>query len=100
MNEEVIHGQALRNCDMSIPLNSEQVLDREYLEIRGKILEVAASLDRLERAEGCVKEDARIALITRGLQILLSDPDQSKAAQIQMLFSREYEGDWRQQFDL
>ena len=33
---------------MSIPLNSEQVLDREYLEIRGEILEVAASLDVIE----------------------------------------------------
>ena len=85
---------------MSIPLNSEQVLDREYLEIRGKILEVAASLDRLERAEGCISEDARIALITQGLQILLNDADQSKAARIQMLFSRDYEGDWRQRFDL
>lgn len=85
---------------MSIPLNSHQVLDREYLEIRGKILELAASLDRLQRAEGCVSEDRRIALIHQGLEILLQDADQSKASQIQMLFSRVYEDDWREQFEL
>ena len=30
-------------------MNSEQILDREFLEIRAKILEVAAALDRLDR---------------------------------------------------
>ena len=85
---------------MSIPLNSQQVLDREYLEIRGKILELAASLDRLQRAEGCVSDDRRFALIQQGLQILLEDPARSKASQIQMLFSRGYEDDWREQFEL
>ena len=85
---------------MSIPLNSQQVLDREYLEIRGKILELAASLDRLQRAEGCVNDDRRVALIQQGLQILLEDAPPSKASQIQMLFSRVYEDDWREQFEL
>ncbi len=85
---------------MSIPLNSEQVLDREYLEIRGKILELAASLDRLERAAGCVNEDNRMNLISQGLQILLQETDQTKAAQIQMLFSRVYDDTWREQFEL
>ena len=85
---------------MSIPLNSQEVLDREYLEIRGKILELAASLDRLERAEGCVNEDKRIDLIKQGLQILLQDANESKASQIQMLFSRVFEDNWREQFNL
>ena len=30
-------------------MNSKQILDREFLEIRAKILEVAAALDRIER---------------------------------------------------
>ena len=85
---------------MSIPLNSQEVLDREYLEIRGKILELAASLDRLERAEGCVNDDNRIDLIKQGLQILLQDANESKASQIQMLFSRVFEDNWREQFNL
>ena len=85
---------------MSIPLNSQEVLDREYLEIRGKILELAASLDRLERAEGGGNEDNRMDLIRQGLQILLQDPNESKASQIQMLFSRVFEDNWREQFNL
>jgi len=88
---------------MSIPMNSQQVLDREYLEVRGKILEVAASLDRLERATGDVAQDPRMALIHQGLQIALQPNDaqgDSRAKQIQLLFSREYADSWRQEFEL
>jgi len=84
-------------------MNSQQVLDREYLEIRGKILEVAASLDRLERAAGDVSQAPRMALIHQGLQITLQSNDahgDSRAKQIQLLFSREYADSWRQEFEL
>ena len=84
-------------------MNSQQVLDREYLEIRGKILEVAASLDRLERAAGDVAQDPRMALIHQGLQITLQPNDaqgDSRAKQIQLLFSREYADSWRHEFEL
>ena len=84
-------------------MNSEQVLDREYLEIRGKILEVAASLDRLDRADGDVTQDPRMALMHQGLQITLQSNDahcDSRAKQIQLLFSREYADSWRQEFEL
>lgn len=84
-------------------MNSEQVLDREYLEIRGKILEVAASLDRLDRADGDVTQDPRMALMLQGLQITLQSNDahsDSRAKQIQLLFSREYADSWRQEFEL
>ena len=85
---------------MSMPLNSQEVLDREYLEIRGKIVELAASLDRLDRAEGCVSDDNRMSLIKQGLEMLLQEADQSKAKQIQMLFSRVYQDNWREHFDI
>ena len=88
---------------MSIPMNSQQVLDREYLEIRGKTLEVAASLDRLERAAGDVAQDPRMTLIQQGLQIALQSNDaqgDSRAKQIQLLFSREYADSWRKEFEL
>lgn len=84
-------------------MNSQQVLDREYLEIRGKILEVAASLDRLERAAGDVAQDPRMKLIQQGLQIALQSNDaqgDSRAKQIQLLFSREYADSWRKEFEL
>ena len=91
---------------MPIPMNSQQVLDREYLEIRGKILEVAASLDRLDRAAGDVAQDPRMSLLHEGLQIALQSHENnaanrdSRAKQIQLLFSREYADVWRQEFEL
>lgn len=79
-------------------MNSNQIFSREYLEIRAKILEIAASLDRLERADGeC--DDSRKQLIDQGLEILTSDKSE-KAVAVQMLFSREYEEGWRQQYEM
>jgi len=84
---------------MSHPMPAAQVLDREFLEVRAKLLELAASFDRLDRATGSVASDSRLALIREGLDILRSDND-DRAEQIQLLFSRQYEDDWRETFDL
>lgn len=84
---------------MPIPMTSNEVLDREYLEIRAKILELAASFDRLDRAEGSVDGDPRESLIHEALKVLQSEAD-DRAEQIQLLFSRHYEDDWREKFDL
>ena len=46
---------------MSLPLSAAEVLGREFLEIRAKILEIAAAFDRLERAVGDVSDDPRVA---------------------------------------
>jgi hypothetical protein len=35
---------------MSIPLSASQVLDREFLPLRAKLLEIGAMLDRMDRA--------------------------------------------------
>lgn len=84
---------------MADSLTAEQILDREFLEIRGKILEIAASLDRIERANGTVDNDRRVELLEKGIQILIDDHS-NRAEQIQLLFSRQYESDWRDQFDV
>ena len=75
------------------------VLDREFFEVRAKILEIAASLDRLDRGEGAVGGDRRMDLIRKGLQILSSDRP-NRAEEVQLLFSRKYENEWRQSFGL
>lgn len=72
-----------------------EVIDREYLELRAKILEIAASFDRMERAEG--KQDERMLKIEAGLQVL-SDPDNNKAKRVQELFSIDYDSQWREHF--
>jgi hypothetical protein len=82
-----------------MPLIATQVLDREFLEMRAKILELAASFDRLDRATGSVDGDPRMSLISEALQILQDDKGE-RAEQVQLIFSRQYEDDWREQFKL
>ena len=84
---------------MSMPMNASSVLDREYLEVRAKILELAASFDRLDRAHGSVDGDPRLSLIQEALQILQQEHE-DRAEQVQLIFSRQYEDDWREKFDL
>lgn len=80
---------------MPIPLDAAEVLNREFLEIRARLLHLAASLDRLDRAEGSVTSDPRLAKIREGLEILGGDePD--RAERIQLLFSRPYDSNWVQ----
>ena len=82
-------------------LNSQQILDREYLEIRGKILEVAAALDRLQRGEGDVSDDPRMALLADGIKVIAAEQsDAIRAEKIQLLFSREYDARWQEEFQI
>lgn len=85
------------------------ILEQEFLQTRAKLLEVAAFFDRLQKAAGQVTTGAlttqadldgtRLGLLIGGLD-LLQDSQGDKAARLQMLFSRHYEADWREQFDL
>jgi hypothetical protein len=84
---------------MSIPMAAPDILDREFLGIRARLLEVAASLDRIDRAEGNTSDDRRLALIRQALDVLLS-PAGDRAEQVQLLFSRQYDDDWQRKFDI
>ena len=78
---------------MPIPLTAPEVLAREFLEVRARILQIAASLDRLQRAEGDVTDDSRQQQLQRALALLQSaEPD--RAEKIQLLFSRAYDENW------
>jgi hypothetical protein len=79
---------------MSVPLDSPEVLNREFLEIRARLLHIAASLDRIDRADGTVAEDPRLEMIRRSLAIL-SAPEADRAEKIQLLFSRPYDSRWK-----
>ena len=83
----------------SLPINAPEVLNREFLEIRAKLLQVAASFDRFDRGDGSVASDPRYKLIQRGLDILQSDAA-DKAEQIQLLFSRDYDDTWQTTLDM
>jgi len=85
---------------MSIPMNSPEILEREFFEIRAKILELAAAFDRLDRSTGDVSGDARLKLIEEGLQALQQLNCEDRAEQVQLIFSREYNDHWREEFGL
>ncbi len=74
------------------------VLDRDFLETRCRILDVAAALDRLDRASTTSGEelppDHRLSQIRRAIEALL-EPGPGRSEAIQRLFSLEYDPEWR-----
>lgn len=74
-------------------MTAEQVFERWFLESRSKLLDVAANLDRIDRATGAPVSDPRRAGIDEALRVLLG-PGPDRAEKIQMIFSREYDPDW------
>ena len=81
---------------MPIPLDAPEVLDCEFLAARAKLIELAAILDRIERADGSVAADPRLDQFRRGLQVLCGEGS-DRARQIQMVFSLPYQPDWQKE---
>jgi len=82
---------------MGSPRTKQTVLDEEFLPLRAKILEIAAGLDRLDRAAGEAGSDPRRARLEHALRIVL-ESDERRAQRVQLLFSREYDQAWRKEF--
>jgi hypothetical protein len=78
-------------------LFAPEILNREFLEVRCKILELAAVFDRLERSEGSVASDPRLAKLREALNAILEQSG-DRAEQVQMIFSREYDDEWQEKF--
>jgi len=77
------------------------ILEESFLDVRAKLLEVAAVLDRIDRAADGdgdplhQEHQERVEKVRQGIRILLSEgPD--RAARLQLLFSRQYEPQWRE----
>jgi len=80
---------------MPTTLPAASVLDREFLAVRARLIDLAAVLDRIDRAEGSVDTDPRLAKIRRSLEVLAGDsPD--RAQQVQIIFSLLYDENWQQ----
>ncbi len=79
---------------MPIPIAAAEVLEREFLGVRMRLIDVAAALDRIDRAEGWVADDPRLEKIRQALQILSGDRS-DRAEKVQLLFSLPYQDDWR-----
>jgi hypothetical protein len=73
-----------------------EVLERDFLETRCKILEIAAVLDRIDRAPSRHHEhpDPRLGQLRQALEAL-AEPGPGRAETIQLIFSLEYDPNWR-----
>jgi hypothetical protein len=78
------------------PLPAQQALDTYFLEVRCKILEVAAILDRIGRGRDAagVSEDPRLEKVRRALEVL-HDRSGGRAERIQQIFSLDYDAKWK-----
>ena len=74
-------------------MSAEQIFERWFLETRSKLLDIAANLDRIDRAPGGRIDDPRRVGIEEALRVLLG-PGPDRAERIQLIFSREYDADW------
>lgn len=72
-------------------LDADQVLDRQFLQMRWRCLSLAADLDRIQRAPGgpaVLRRDPRVQALFRALAVLLDPTDSAtRAERVQMLFS-------------
>lgn len=75
------------------------ILDSEFLELRAGLLQAASHLDRLDRASGSVADDPRMRGVRQAIEAL-SKSGPSRAEQIQLIFSRPYEEDWKRKLEI
>ena len=80
---------------MPTVMRADAVVHRYFLEMRAKVLDVAAALDRIERAEGVehLRHDERLAKLRSAIEVLLDDQP-NRAERVLMIFSDPYEPDW------
>jgi hypothetical protein len=72
---------------ITCPINRKQIIDEYFIENRTKILDVAAFLDRLDRAGvEATPPDFRVEALRNALNVLHSSTE-SRVMQIQMIFS-------------
>ena len=72
----------------AIPINGKEAVDRYFLEMRGKVIEIAAALDRIQRCrEGAAAlTDYRIVALRGAIGELLSG-DLGRAERVQLALS-------------
>jgi len=86
---------------MEVPIDAAELLEREYLGIRAKILEVAATFDRIDRSRGDLVANREMLVIRQALEVLISEKENAnRAEQIQLIFSRPYDDQWTKTLEM
>ena len=77
------------------PMPAAKALDTYFLDVRCRILDVAAILDRITRGRdvASVANDARMTRVRQALEVLL-DEEGGRAERIQQVFSLGYDANW------
>lgn len=77
------------------PLPAPRALDQFFLDARSRLLDLAATLDRIARGAdaAAAAADPRMAKIRAAIEVLLADAP-GKAEQVQKLFSLDYDPAW------
>jgi len=77
-------------------MTAQAILDVYFLEARSRLLDVAGILDRIDASSNAqdVRDDARLKKIAQALELLKSSKTTTRAEQIQLLFSLEYDAQW------
>jgi hypothetical protein len=77
------------------PVPARAALDAWFLEARSRLLDLAATLDRIGRGAGAseVGPDPRLAKVRQALEVL-HDQSGGRAERIQQIFSLEYDPTW------
>jgi hypothetical protein len=78
------------------PLMAAQALDSYFLEVRSKLLDLAAALDRFNRGKGAegIEQDPRMEKIHQALDVLQGQSS-GRAERVQRIFSLEYDPTWK-----
>ena len=81
---------------MTKTLTAPEMLDREFLQVRCRLLEIAAALDRIDRSESAdaTRSDPRMAKLFEGAAVL-NDDEPNRAERVQLVFSDAYDETWR-----
>ena len=80
---------------MSKTQTAVEMLDRHFLEIRHRLLDIAAGLDRIDRVDDAAKtrSDHRYLQIEQAVRLLI-DGKPDRTERIQMVFSLPYDEKW------
>lgn len=81
---------------MQATRDATEVLNRDFLDTRSRILDLAAALDRLDRApeRPGSPPDRRLMQVRKALEALL-EPGPGRAETVQRIFSLDYDPSWR-----
>lgn len=75
---------------MANPGSTATVMDRDFLTIRSRLIDVAAALDRIDRAQDDSSTDPRKVQIRRAIEHLLSNvPNRTERIQLEFSLPEE-----------